>query len=97
MHLRCQSGVGRPPNDGAGVHAMDCREGALPEICQMGRSLRARGQNAASTPPARLGVRKGAHLPPLAAQVGAAGDLRLECRRSPVVAALAGWVQAKPG
>src|SRR5215212_5396916 len=34
LHLRCQSAVGRAPEDGAGVHAMDCRAGPLPEICQ---------------------------------------------------------------
>jgi ribosomal protein L2 len=28
---------------------------------------------------------------------GRSGDLRLDCRRSPAVPALAGWVQAKPG
>jgi NAD(P)-dependent dehydrogenase (short-subunit alcohol dehydrogenase family) len=32
--MRCQSAVGRAPDDGAGVHAMDCGAGPLPEICQ---------------------------------------------------------------
>jgi hypothetical protein len=34
LQLRWQSAVGRAPDDGAGVHAMDCRAGPLPEICQ---------------------------------------------------------------
>jgi hypothetical protein len=34
LHLRWQSAVGRVPDDGAGVHVMDCRAGLLPEICQ---------------------------------------------------------------
>jgi hypothetical protein len=34
LHLRCQSAVGRAPDNGAGVHGMDCRAGPLPEICQ---------------------------------------------------------------
>ena len=28
LHLRCQSAVGRAPDDGAGVHVMDCRAGS---------------------------------------------------------------------